>query len=49
MKKINSEIYIEFIVDPNYILETMLTIISIMASQKNTTKIIFHFGIINRI
>jgi arginine exporter protein ArgO len=46
---IKSEINIEFTLDPNYILETMLTITSIMASQKNTTKIVFHFGVINRI
>jgi len=36
---IKSEINIEFTLDPNYILETMLTITSIMASQENTTKI----------
>ena len=44
---IKSEINIEFTLDPNYILETMLTITSIMASQKNTTKIVFHFGVTN--
>ena len=44
---IKSKINIEFTLDPNYILETMLTVSSIMASQKNTTKIVFHFGVIN--
>ena len=43
---IKSKIDIEFTLDPNYILETMLTVSSIMASQKNTTKIVFHFGVI---
>ena len=44
---INNTINIEFTLDPNYILETMLTAASIMATQKRTTKIIFHFGVIN--
>ena len=44
---IKSIINIEFTLDPNYILETMLTITSIMASQNKTTKVIFHFGVIN--
>lgn len=43
---IKSKIDIEFTLDKNYILETMLTITSIMASQENTTKIVFHFGVI---
>jgi len=42
---INNTINIEFTLDPNYILETMLTVASIMATQKRTTKIIFHFGV----
>ena len=45
-KIIKNVINIEFTLDPNYILETMLTVTSIMATQKNTTKIIFHFGVI---
>ena len=44
---IKSKINIEFTLDPNYILETMLTISSIMDSQEKTTKIIFYFGVIN--
>jgi len=44
--KIKSLINIEFTLDPNYILETMLTITSIMANQKKTTKVVFHFGVI---
>ena len=47
MKQLKSEINIEFTLDPNYILEKMLTIINIMALQKNITKIVFHFGVIN--
>ena len=45
--KIKSIINIEFTLDPDYILETMLTVTSIMATQKKTTKIVFHFGVIN--
>ena len=45
---IKSKIDIEFTLDPNYILETMLTVSSIMASQKNSTKIVFHFGVIRK-
>ena len=44
---IKNKINIEFTLDPNYILETMLTISSIMDTQKKTTKIIFHIGVIN--
>jgi hypothetical protein len=44
---IKNIINIEFTLDPNYILETMLTVSSILATQKNTTKIVFHFGVIN--
>jgi len=43
---IKSTIHIEFTLDPDFILETMLTITSIMASQEKTTKIVFHFGVI---
>jgi hypothetical protein len=43
---IKTQINIEFTLDPNYILETMLTASSIMATQKKTTKIVFHFGVI---
>jgi hypothetical protein len=45
-KKIKNIIHIEFTLDPNYILETMLTVSSIMSTQKKTTKIVFHFGVI---
>lgn len=44
---IKNKIDIEFTLDPNYILETMLTISSIMNSQNKTTKIVFHLGVIN--
>ena len=44
---IKNIINIEFTLDVGYILETMLTIASIMASQEKTTKIVFHFGVIN--
>ena len=44
---IKNKINIEFTLDPNYILETMLTISSIMYSQNKTTKIVFHIGVIN--
>ena len=43
--QIKSTINIGFTLDKNYVLETMLTITSIMATQKNTTKIRFHFGV----
>lgn len=42
-----NKIHIEFTLDPNYILETMMTISSIMDSQKRETKIVFHLGVIN--
>ena len=45
--KINSIINIGFTLDKNYVLETMITVTSIMATQKNTTKIRFHFGVTN--
>ena len=41
----NSTINIGFTLDPNYILQTIMTTASIMATQKNTTKIRFHFGV----
>ena len=44
-KKIISTINIGFTLDINYILETMITVSSIMASQKSTTFIRFHFGV----
>ena len=44
-KKIISTINIGFTLDINYVLETMITVASIMATQKNTTLIRFHFGI----
>jgi len=44
--KIKNIINIEFTLDPNYILETMMTVSSIMVTQKRTTKIVFHFGVI---
>ena len=44
--KVNSTVHVAFTLDPGYILETMLTISSILVSQKRTTKIIFHLGVI---
>ena len=44
-KKIKSTINIGFTLDINYILETMITVSSIMATQKSTTLIRFHFGV----
>ena len=46
IKKIKNIIHIGFTLDPEYILQTMLTITSIMATQDKTTKIIFHLGVI---
>ncbi len=46
-ENINSIIHIGFTLDKGFILQTMLTVASIMATQKKTTKIIFHFGVIN--
>ena len=45
-EKINNIIHIGFTLDPGYILETILTITSIMATQNKTTKIVFHLGVI---
>ena len=47
IEKYNNIINIGFTLDPGYILQTMLTITSIMATQHKTTKIIFHLGVIN--
>ena len=47
-RKIKSTINIGFTLDKNYILETIITISSIMATQNKTTKIRFHFGVTNR-
>lgn len=44
--KINSTVNVGFTLDPGYILETMLTAASIMATQYKTTKIVFHFGVV---
>ena len=41
----NSQINIGFTLNPGFILQTMLTVTSIMSTQYKTTKIIFHFGI----
>jgi hypothetical protein len=46
-KNIKNIINIGFTMDPQYILETMLTVSSIMVTQYSTTKIIFHFGVVN--
>jgi hypothetical protein len=43
--KIASTINIGFTLDINYVLETMITVSSIMATQNNTTLIRFHFGV----
>ena len=45
--KIESIINIGFTLDRNFILETMLTITSIMKTQEKTTKVRFHFGVTN--
>ena len=45
VKEISSAINIGFTLDPNYLLQTIITASSIMATQKNTTKIRFHFGV----
>ena len=42
---IKSIINIGFTLDPNFILPTIITTASIMATQKNTTKVRFHFGV----
>ena len=45
--KINSTINVGFTLDKNFILETMITVSSILATQYKTTKIRFHFGVTN--
>ena len=45
--KINSIINVGFTLDNNFILETMLTISSILATQYKTTKINLHLGVTN--
>ena len=47
IEKLKNIIHIGFTLDPQYILQTMTTITSIMATQKKETKIIFHLGVIN--
>ena len=44
---VESTVHIAFTLDPGYILETMLTMSSISASQKKTTKIVYHLGVID--
>ena len=44
---INNIIHIGFTLDPGFILQTMLTVTSIMATQSKKTKIIFHFGVVS--
>ena len=44
---IKSIINIGLTLDKKYVLETMITLTSIMTTQKNTTKIRFHFGVTN--
>ena len=46
-KKENSIINIGFTLDKDNVLDTMITVSSIMASQYKTTKIRFHFGVTN--
>lgn len=45
-KNIKNEINIGIQLDPGYVLRVMMTIASIMDSQKNTTKIRFHFAVV---
>jgi hypothetical protein len=44
---IKSTVNIAFTLDPGYLLETMLTITSMIISQKDSTKLVFHLGVIN--
>ena len=46
LKNRNNEINIGFQLDPNYIFRAMMTLASIMDSQKNETKIRFHFAVV---
>ena len=43
---IKNIIHLGFTLDSEFILETMLTLSSIMKSQNKTTKIVFHFGVV---
>lgn len=45
-KKENNEINIGFQIDPDYVLRCMMTLASIMDSQKKSTKIRFHFAVV---
>ena len=45
--KVKNIVHIAFTLDPGFTLETMLTISSILVSQKQTTKIVFHLGVID--
>ena len=40
-------INVGFTLDPGFILQTMITVSSILSTQNNKTKIIFHFGVVN--
>ena len=46
LKNRNNEINIGFQLDPNYIFRAMMTLASIMDSQKYETKIRFHFAVV---
>ena len=46
-RNIKNIINVGFTLDPEYILETMLTVTSIIKTQNNTTEIVFHFGVTN--
>ena len=41
-----STIHVGFTLDKGFLLQTMITVASIMATQSNSTKIIFHFGVV---
>lgn len=41
-----STIHVGFTLDKGFLLQTMITVASIMATQSNNTKIIFHFGVV---
>ena len=44
--KIKNIINIGFTLDPGFIYQTMLTATSILANQRLTTKVVFHFGVV---
>ena len=44
---INNEINLGFHIDKNYVLRSMITLTSIMDSQKNETKIRFHTAVVD--